>query len=265
MTGRVARTNDGHVDRSNRANAIDDESPTSPLRRGWPESLHRQIERRIRAAIADGRLRPGVRLMSTRVLAGELGVARITAQTAYDQLIAEGYLEPDGRRGTRVATDLPELGFGTAHPSGSEDASRYPAFNPWAPAAPVTPPRPATAAAVELGPEWFGLDVFDVRGWERLLVRAWRELAGEPDSAATTYAGPLGDMRLRAALADHLAVRRGVRCHADGIAVTAGSMAIFAAVARVWPGPGGSACWRIRPAHRSVAPWVWGPNRAGAG
>jgi len=238
MTGRVARTNDGHIDRSNRGNAIDDETLTSALRRDGHDSLHRQIERRIRAAIADGRLRPGVRLMSTRVLAGELGIARITAQTAYDQLIAEGYLEPVGRRGTRVATDLPALGFVAPHPPGPAAASRFPAVNPWAPVVSVTPARQRPAASVELGPEWFGLDVFDVRGWERLLVRAWRELASEPDSTATTYAAPLGDTRLRAALADHLAVRRGVRCHADAIAVTAGSMATFSAIARMWLGPG---------------------------
>jgi GntR family transcriptional regulator/MocR family aminotransferase len=214
-------------------------SVTSPLERDGGETLHGQVERRLREAIADGRLRPGARLASTRGLAAELGIARITAQTAYDQLIAEGYLEVEGRAGTRVARDLPTRGFDRPDPTRADEADqRYPRRNAWALEAPVTAPTRAHAAATELGPEWFGLDAFDVRGWERLLVRAWRELVSEPDSAVASYAGPPGDERLRAALADHLAVRRDVRCGADDIAVTAGLTAGIAAIARTWLGPG---------------------------
>jgi GntR family transcriptional regulator/MocR family aminotransferase len=216
-----------------------DGSLTSPLRRSDPESLQRQIARRLREAIADGRLRPSARLTSTRVLARDLGVARITVQTAYDQLVAEGYLEVDGRRSTRVAADLPDRGFATGRPTTDRrDDERFPERNPWAAASPITPPDRAIAAPVELGPEWFGLQVFDRRRWERLIVRAWRELSNEPDGGVASYAGPPGDTRLRAALADHLAVRRGVRCRADDVAVTAGSTAAFAAIARTWLGPG---------------------------
>lgn len=237
MTGRVTRANHGDVDRSN-DHVSGDVALISPLRRGSRDPLHRQVGRRIRAAIADGRLRPGAQLLGTRVLARELGVARITVQTAYDQLIAEGYLEADGRRGTRVASELPERGFqANDHPFGG-DTDRYPAPNAWAAETPVTGPGQPGPAAIELGPEWFGLEALDAHAWERLLVRAWRELAVEPASPATTYAGSLGDARLRAALADHLAVRRDVRCHPDAIAVTAGSAAAFAAVARVWLGAG---------------------------
>jgi GntR family transcriptional regulator/MocR family aminotransferase len=237
MTGRVARTNDDDVDRSN-GTSNNDEGLISPLRRGSRDPLHRQVGRRIRAAIADGRLRPGAKLLGSRVLARELGVARITVQTAYDQLIAEGYLEADGRRGTRVVGALPETGFQTDHDSVDGGPDLYPAPTAWASEAPVTGPGQPGPAPIELGPEWFGLEALDAHAWERLLVRAWRELAVESDSPATTYVGPLGDARLRAALADHLAIRRGVRCQADAIAVTAGSTAAFAAVARVWLGPG---------------------------
>jgi len=243
----VARSTNRQIDRATAAADVEPpiavlvaDTLSSPLRRDAVEPLHRQIERRLRDAIAAGRLRPGARLTATRALARELGIARITVQTAYDQLAAEGYLDVDARRGTRVSLDLPEHGFAGVRPAPGDGSGsdRFPARNPWAPAAPVTPSDPVSAAPIELGPEWFGLDTFDVRGWERLLVRGWRELSSEPDSAATTYAGSLGDMRLRVALADHLAVRRGVRCRADTIAVTAGSTAAIAAVARTWLGPG---------------------------
>ncbi len=210
----------------------------SPLRPVDHDPLYRQIERRLRSAITDGRLRPGARLAATRVFARELGVARITVQTAYDQLVAEGYLEVRGRRGTRVATDLPDRGFAASMTPMVIATSRFPPLNDWASRAPVTSPAPGVSAPIELGPEWFGLDTVDRKRWERLLVRAWRELVGEPDSPAATYAGPLGDERLRSALADHLAVRRGVRCRPEAIVVTAGSTAAFGAIARTWLGPG---------------------------
>ena len=131
MTGRVTRATNGHIDRAtNRgrglsARALATDSLTSPLDRAAIEPLHRQIERRLRDAIAEGRLRPGARLTATRSLAGELGVARITVQTAYDQLAAEGYLDVDARRGTRVATDLPEHGFAMAPAGADEPPTRH--------------------------------------------------------------------------------------------------------------------------------------------
>ncbi|MEO8468818.1 MAG: PLP-dependent aminotransferase family protein [Chloroflexota bacterium] len=245
MAGRVARATKGQSDRATEPGTAGPEdasipdSLSSPLQRESAESLHRQIERRLREAIAQGRLRPGARLSATRNLARELGIARITVQTAYDQLAAEGYLDVDPRRGTRVAVDLPEQGFAaSAAGEGSQGlGQRFPTLNPWIADAPITPPEPQAPAPMELGPEWFGFEAFDVGGWERLLVRAWRELSSETDSPAATYAGPLGDARLRAALADHLAVRRGVRCRPDSVALTAGSTAAFGAIARTWLGP----------------------------
>src|SRR5687768_5190998 len=64
------------------------------------------LERALRAAIRDGRLAPGTRLPATRILAGELGVARGTVTAAYDQLVAEGYLSARRGAGTVVA-DMP--------------------------------------------------------------------------------------------------------------------------------------------------------------
>ena len=50
------------------------------------------IEATLRHAIIDGRLLPGTRLPSSRLLAAELGCARATVVAAYEQLVAEGYL-----------------------------------------------------------------------------------------------------------------------------------------------------------------------------
>ena len=61
-----------------------------PFEAGSP--LHLQIYRRIRGAVLGGMLPPGSRLPSTRTLAADLGVSRNTAEEAFSQLEAEGYL-----------------------------------------------------------------------------------------------------------------------------------------------------------------------------
>src|SRR5918993_1765693 len=60
----------------------------------------------IKGQIASGLLGPGARLPSTRSLAAEWGVSRTTVTAAYDQLIAEGYLEARQGAATRVAPGL---------------------------------------------------------------------------------------------------------------------------------------------------------------
>jgi len=62
----------------------------------------------LRAAILDGRLRPGGRLPSTRSLADQYGISRGTVITAFDQLRAEGYTQTEVGSGTYVASGLPE-------------------------------------------------------------------------------------------------------------------------------------------------------------
>lgn len=54
---------------------------------------YRQLYEGMRREILSGMLLAGTRLPSTRTLAAELGVSRTTVVTAFDQLLAEGYLE----------------------------------------------------------------------------------------------------------------------------------------------------------------------------
>jgi GntR family transcriptional regulator / MocR family aminotransferase len=62
-----------------------------------------QLQDQLRAAIRDRRLGAGERLPSTRRLAALLGVSRGTVVDAYEQLLAEGYVESAVGSGTRVA------------------------------------------------------------------------------------------------------------------------------------------------------------------
>src|ERR1044071_3479235 len=72
------------------------------------EPLYRQLYEALRGAILAGQLRPGTRLQSTRELATELNVSRNTVMNAFEQLLAEGYLEGQIGSGTYVSRALPD-------------------------------------------------------------------------------------------------------------------------------------------------------------
>ncbi len=71
-------------------------------------SLREQLVRFFRKGVADGTLQPGIRLPASRVLAQELGLSRITVSGAYEQLVAEGFLEARRGAGTYVAAPIAE-------------------------------------------------------------------------------------------------------------------------------------------------------------
>ena len=75
---------------------------------GSPTPLYRQLYDSLRRAILAGQLAPGIRLQSTREMAAELNVSRNTVVNAYEQLLAEGYLEGQVGSGTYVSRALPE-------------------------------------------------------------------------------------------------------------------------------------------------------------
>lgn len=67
--------------------------------------LYRQIADAIQKQISDGELKPNEKLPSRRALASHLQVGISTVQTAYEQLIAEGYLYTRSRSGFFVDPD----------------------------------------------------------------------------------------------------------------------------------------------------------------
>lgn len=94
------------------------------LRRGDRMALHRQLEVELRSAIRSGRLTPGSALPSTRTLAEQLSISRGTVVEAYEQLVAEGYLQSRHGAGTRVAPRLAEPVAGPS-PSPTTDPVRF--------------------------------------------------------------------------------------------------------------------------------------------
>ena len=79
-----------------------------PLNESAELPLFTQLYESLRRSILERRLRAGARLPATRVLAAELGVSRNTVLGAYEQLLAEGYLEGRVGSGTYVCGHLPD-------------------------------------------------------------------------------------------------------------------------------------------------------------
>ncbi|WAS91353.1 MocR-like pyridoxine biosynthesis transcription factor PdxR [Nannocystis punicea] len=177
---------------------------------------YRQIYARVRDAVADGRLRPGDRVPSIRGLASALGLARGTVEAAYDLLIGEGYLLPQGQAGTRVAAIGPH-------------AARLGRTRPAAPAAAL--PGPRSPRPFQLGLP--ALDAFPHALWSRLIARRLRGATQEDG-----YPAPAGDPGLREAIAAHLALSRGLRCAPAQVFVTAGYRHTLDLVARTLLRPG---------------------------
>src|SRR5262245_42333190 len=67
---------------------------------------YRRIYRDLRDAILGGQLVSGSKLPATRAMAEMLGVSRNTVLTAYEQLLAEGYVQGRTGSGTFVSPSL---------------------------------------------------------------------------------------------------------------------------------------------------------------
>lgn len=225
-----------------------------PLDSKSKEALSRQIYRALRDGILAGRLTPGFRLPSTRALASDLGVSRNTVVTAFDQLLAEGYVESRVGRGTRVSQMLPD------HLLHARSRPRVRAL----PAAPVsTPPSargallveraakksslPDAAGVVPFAPGIPALDLFPWQTWGRLVAKRGHEIS--PASAG--YGDTLGYRPLREVVARYAAVARGLVCTADQIIIVGGSQQGLDLVARVVTDPG-DAAWIEDPGYQGA-------------
>lgn len=187
--------------------------------------IYRQLYDWFRAAITEGKMRPGQRLPSTRSMAAELRISRISVFNAYEQLQSEGYLESFVGSGTCVARTIPDEALGptpgdkqarrqqaTAKPARRRVSARASALMPVA----VEPwLRNLGAFRVSLP----ALDAFPINIWSTLVARHSRRLSRD----VMAYGDTLGHLPLRKSIAEYLGAFRGVQCDASQILVTTGS------------------------------------------
>jgi GntR family transcriptional regulator / MocR family aminotransferase len=199
--------------------------------RSSAETLQDQIYAFFRDAIAEGRLRPGQRLPSTRGLARETRLGRNTVAIAFDRLLAEGYVETRSGVGTMVAEDLADLPM--TPPTVNSDASTINdpvLLEPSGRARSVgaLPLNEATPSPIFLSPGYPALEAFPFSTWARLASQFWR---AEP-AHLLGYQDPQGYMPLRVAISEYLRTARGISATPDRILVTSGSQQAVDLVAR---------------------------------
>jgi GntR family transcriptional regulator/MocR family aminotransferase len=213
-----------------------------------PVPLFRQIYYCLRDGIVAGELKPGEQLPSSRLLALELGVSRLTIQNAYEQLITEGYAEGRHGSGTYVAHLMPPLAGGPIQdtlrqpaPAGRRLARRV---REWQ-ALPLAhqPPTGEVAFRTDLP----AIDAFPTELWGRLLGRRWRQshVVLLTDQQEAGY-GPLCQ-----ALADYLMTIRGLRCTAEQILIVADAQQAIDLAARILLDPNDKA-WLEDPGRPAV-------------
>jgi GntR family transcriptional regulator/MocR family aminotransferase len=198
------------------------------LDRAATEPLHQQLYRQIRDELRSGSFSDGAsRLPSSRALAVDLGISRLTVNLAFSKLHAEGYLQSKARSGIFVAHPLPEAFLSAPMQSGK--------------AQPAIPSMPRIANRVEalqdlrvgnefdLGPTHAragvslvcsipAVDEFPMDKWERLRA----EVLAKKGVHLLRYASHRGDTDLRKAIAAYLSDFRAARCHPDQIVIVGG-------------------------------------------
>ena len=223
------------------------------------EPLHRQLYDEMRRAILNGRIAPGSRLPASRELANVSRVSRNTVLSAYEQLLAEGYIHSRPGSGTFVAEAVPE------------------SFVP-EPAAPVAPadgtpaPRPlsqrarrtaaltmrllASPAGSAFRPGLPALDHFPMDVMRRIADRRLRRASVR----MLAYGEPMGYLPLREAIAAHLSASRGARCDPSRVLVVNGAQGGIELCAQLLLDPGDTV-WMEDPGYFAAR---WSLELAGA-
>lgn len=173
-------------------------------------TLYEFVYRSIRDDIVSGTLDPGDRLPSKRAFAQRLGVSLVTVESAYGQLVAEGYCTARPRSGYYVNALPGKVSFSrhrhVAHERQAETRVLYDFSKPTA----------------------------DVAMVSRVWGKAMRgTLASEPDEELYGPQPAKGTHRLRQAISERLRQTRGIDADPECIVVGAGAQILDVALAQL--------------------------------
>ncbi|KKO46002.1 transcriptional regulator [Arsukibacterium ikkense] len=189
---------------------------TDPLSLSGSGELQQQLYLSIRQQLLSGRCPGGALLPSERQLAADLGLSRSTVQQALQQLVAEGYIEPQQGRGYQIVHALPDGFFAASHKPACTSSSL--------PSQHYGLTAKAPSYSGRLQPGVANVQQFPFRLWQKLLQRH----ANRP--VLCTMADPQGYLPLRQALVHYLRQSRQLICDESTVLITAGAQqALFVA------------------------------------
>ncbi len=203
-----------------------------PLDRDSSTPLYQQIKTHLRNGILSGNLPADTRLPASRALAQSLGVNRITVESAYDELEAEGLIFSRLGSGTYVLPrkelpPLPKEGNEASWPlwqqQVAQDNGKPLNAEPEAMLRAAAHPEPISFAS--------GLSdsrLFPAEDFRRVLQGVMRR----DGIAALDYGDPAGHMALRVTIA-HVLGSQGLQVRPENVLITAGSQQALSLVAQL--------------------------------
>lgn len=188
------------------------------LQGGAKAPLYEKIYEYIKNEIVDGKISKGEKLPSTRLLAKNLSVSRSTAELAYDQLLAEGYIEAEPYRGYFVC-DIEAL-YQLEQRNHMQE--KLQAGQDWQPGWKTEIKHGAGSSKqkeIDFSPYTIDTQNFPYNVWRKLHKNV---LLDDREEILLSGDGQ-GDHELRMAIADYLHQARGVNCVAEQIIIGAGN------------------------------------------
>ncbi len=174
-------------------------------------ALGRQLINHLKRQISENILKKNDKLPSSRSLAKNLNVSRIITLSAYEQLIAEGYLIAKTGSGTFVSVNIPET---PSHKSHNYTGPKW--FKPQARKTNDIDDQDNHALYdFSIGPP--AVNLLPKNSWKR----AWRKALDQSLIGTRTERG--GVLSLRQEIAYHLNRSRNIDCHPDNIIITSGT------------------------------------------
>jgi len=176
---------------------------TIHLEAGTGTAMYEQLYEYLRNEIIDGKISQREKLPSTRFLATNLGVSRNTVDRAYQQLLAEGYIEAKPCSGYRVCdvTSLYLMKKEVDEERVKECSQVKEAFS-----------------GIDFTKGGIDLETFPLATWRKISRRVLQE-----DVSILETCNPLGEYKFRCVIADYLYRARGVVCTPEQIIVGAGN------------------------------------------
>jgi GntR family transcriptional regulator/MocR family aminotransferase len=238
------------------------------LDRSSPEPLHQQLYRQIRDELRSGSFGDGAsRIPSSRALAEDLGISRLTVNLAFSKLHAEGYLRSKAKSGTFVAYPLPDTflsadkfarpaegrtrrGGREPHPQTEHPlriSERVKAIPDQRVGQQFDLGATGASAGVSLVPSIPAVDEFPIGVWERLRA----QVLAKKGTHLLRYASNRGDVDLRNALAAYLCDFRAARCVPDQILIVGGMQQAMLITATALLNPGEPA-WIEDPCYQQT-------------
>ena len=170
--------------------------------------LYQQIEEYLKQEIQEGRLVAGMRLPSSRALSANLLVSRSTIETAYDQLVAEGYIEPVAYKGYYVC-EIEGIYFQKAEYTKQNNPEKTE----------IKQRRKLQKYRYDFALNGIAPESFPTHTWKQLA----KQVLSDSTEEIFAQGNPYGEDSFREAIAEYLYHARGVKCEKSQILVGAGN------------------------------------------